>query len=402
MQHESDGSPGFSRENLRAFLREVLLSGPIARAEIAPRIGVKAGTASRIARPLLDAGLVRERMEEPGERPARPGRRFRPLSIDPRGGQVLGIAISPGVQAVALADIGLNIIEGTELRIERVGDAERVIRRIAQESRRLIGKHIEDRSRLLGGYLMVTAVVDPVQGEVLGSPYLGWGHVPIRLRFDELLDLPLQIRMLLPTIAQAEVRFGVARGRRNVLAVLCGLGIGVAVLLDGRPIGDTLVPTGPIGVMKVIGEDGVATTLDDLAGGAGVLRHLRGDLHLTPDTFPEIDRALHELIERDRAGDQQAKAAMARAGRGLGRLAVQQGYFVRPEIVLIAGPLASSPSYMAAIQELLDQDMKPPVEAVASQVTGAEGGWWASCGMAVYEYLVERPPDLSKLGPLPG
>ena len=401
MQHESDGSPGYSRENLQAFLREVLLNGPIARKDIAPLIGVKAGSITRIARPAIDASLVRERMEEPGEWPVRSGRRFQPLSIDPRGGQVLGIAISPGVQAVALADIGLNIVEGVELEIERVEDADRAVRRIAQESRRLIGKHVEDRSRLLGGYLMVTAVVDPVRGEVLGSPYLGWGHVPIRAQLDRLLNLPMEIRMLLPTVAQAEVRFGVARGRRNVLAALCGLGIGVAVIADGRPLGDTLVPTGPIGVMKVIGEDGAATTLDDLAGGAGILRRLHGELHLMPETFPQVDRDLHHAIEGDRAGDPVISAEMARAGRALGRLAVQQGYFVRPEIVLVAGPLAAAPSYMAAIQEQLDEGMTPPIEVVASRVTGAEGGWWASCGMAVYEYLVERPLDLSKLGPLP-
>ena len=144
MQRESDGSPGYRREYQQAFLREVLLNGPIARKDIAPRIGVKAGSITRIARPAIDAGLVRERMEEPGELPVRPGRRFQPLSIDRRGGQVLGIAISPGVQAVALADIALNVVEGVELRIERVGDADRVIRRIAQESRRLIGRHVED------------------------------------------------------------------------------------------------------------------------------------------------------------------------------------------------------------------------------------------------------------------
>ena len=402
MQHEPDDSPGYSRENMQAFLREVLLNGPLARQEIAPRIGVKPGSITRIARPALAAGLVRERMEAPGERPVRPGRRFQPLSIDPRGGQVLGVTISPGVQAVALADIGLNVVEGVELRIERVGDADHVIRRIAQESRRLIGKHVEDRSRLLGGYLMVTAVVDPVKGEVLGSPYLGWGHVPIRARLDELLNLPMEIRMLLPTIAQAEVRFGVARGRRNILAALCGLGIGMAVLFDGRPIGDTLVPTGPIGVMKVIGEDGTATTLDDLAGGAGILRRLHGDLRLTPETFAQVDRALHEAIEGDRANDPAISTEIARAGRALGRLAVQQAYFVRPEAMLIAGPLAAAPSYMAAVQEMLDEGLTPPIEVIASRVIGAEGGWWASCAMAVYEHLVERPPILTKLGPLPG
>ncbi|MCY3597812.1 MAG: ROK family protein [Rhodospirillales bacterium] len=402
MPREPDNSPGYRREHLKAFLGEVLLNGPIARKDIAPRIGVKAGSITRIARPAIGAGLVRERMEQPGELPVRPGRRFQPLSIDPRGGQVLGIVISPGVQAVALADIALNVIEGVELRIERVSDADRVLRRIALESRRLIGRHVEDRSRLLGGYLMVTAVVDPMKGEVLRSPYLGWGHVAIRARLDELLNLPVQVRMLLPTIAQAEVRFGVARGRGNLLAALCGLGIGVAVLLDGRPIGDSLVPTGPIGVMRVVGEDGVATTLDDLAGGAGVLRRLDGELRLTPETFPQVDLRLHEAIKGDRAGDPAISAEMARAGRALGRLAVQQGYFVRPEAVLVAGPLAAAPSYMAAIREMLDEETQAPVEVIASRVLGAEGGWWASCAMAAWEYLVERPPDLAKLGPLPG
>ena len=173
MSTETDGTLGFSRENLRAALREVVLSESITRGEVASRIGVKVGTVSRIARSLIDAGLMSERMEEPGERPVRPGRRLRPLSINPRGGYVLGIGISPGIQAIALADIGRNIIEGMELRIEPIEDADHVIRRIVQESRDLVGKHLSDRSRLLGGLLMITATVDPKQkGDILEAPYL--------------------------------------------------------------------------------------------------------------------------------------------------------------------------------------------------------------------------------------
>ena len=90
----------------QACLREVLLTGPVTRKEIAARLGFKSGTVSRLVRPLIDARMMQERMEKPGERPVRPGRRFWPLTIDPQGGQVLGIAIAPTVQTVALADIG--------------------------------------------------------------------------------------------------------------------------------------------------------------------------------------------------------------------------------------------------------------------------------------------------------
>ena len=381
----------------QACLREVLLTGPVTRKEVAARLGFKSGTVSRLVRPLIDARMVQEQIEEPGERPVRPGRRFRPLAIDPQGGQVLGIAIAPTVQTVALADIGRNIVASTELQIEPIGDPDHVIKRIAQESRRLIGTHLQDRSRLFGGLLMVASVVDPIRGTILESPYLGWGQVPIRAQLADLLNLPMQIRMLLPTIGQAEIHFGVARGRSNVLGLLCGLGIGAAVLVDGRFIGETRFPTGPIGTMTVVGEDGVAARLDDLAGGLGILRRLHGE-RVAPAPYSHMDPVLHDAIERDREGDPQTRAAMARAGRELGRLVVQHGHFASPELVLIAGPLARAPSYMAAIQECVDESAVSQMEIVASSVTGAAGGWWASCAMAVYEYLVEQPLDLSDLG----
>ena len=86
------------------MLREIVLSGPVSRTEIASRIGLTAGTISRITRPLIDAGLVRELLEVQSGSSAGPGRRSVPLDIDPRGGQVLGITVGPTYQVVTLAD----------------------------------------------------------------------------------------------------------------------------------------------------------------------------------------------------------------------------------------------------------------------------------------------------------
>ena len=392
------------RRNRRAVLRKIVLSGPVSRTEIAGRVGLTAGAVSRIARPLIDAGLVRELPEEQDDAPVRPGRRFAPLVIDPQGGQVLGIDIGPTFQTVTLADIKNRTIAGTDLELDTIEDPDLVIRRVARESRRLIGAHLDDRSRLLGGLLMITGQVDPVRGDVLGAPHLGWGSFPLRARLADFLALPVKIQSLTATVALAEMLFGETRGRNNVLTLFCGLGIGAAVMLDGRLVEGGSFPTGGIGGMEVTGEDGAVATLDQLVSGLGVLRHLHGD-DMTPARAPlsRMGRALREAIKRDRAGDPTVTALMAMAGRELGRVIVQSARFVMPEVVLIAGPLSMSPGYMAAAGEAVAEGMVPrPVEVVSSAVTGPAGVRSASCAMAICEYLLERPLDLTSLGVRPG
>ena len=391
---------GSNPELRQAILREVLLRGPVTRKELSVRLGMAPSSLSRLSRALVDEGVVKELPEQPGEFRVRPGRRFQPMQIDPQGGCVLGIAIAPTVQTVALADLGLDIVASAEFRIEPIADAELVIRRLAQESRDLIGAHVEDRSRLLGGLLMVTAEVDPVPGIIREAPYLGWGRYPARARLADLLNLPMQVRMLMPTVVQAEMLFGAAKGRSNVLGLLCGMGIGATVFVHGRPAADGPVTRGGIGTMKVIGEDGREATIDELASGLGILRRLHG-VPAAPAVLSQLDLALHEAIERDRAGDAEVAAAMTRAGRELGRLAAQCGHLVSLETLLVAGPLAMAPAYMGAIRDALAEDTDRPMEVVTSSVTGAAGGWWASCAVALYEYLVERPLELPDPGASP-
>ena len=59
--HETAGTPG--ERNQRTVLRQILLSGPIPRIEIAARVGLTASAVTRIAQALNEAGLVREMTE---------------------------------------------------------------------------------------------------------------------------------------------------------------------------------------------------------------------------------------------------------------------------------------------------------------------------------------------------
>ena len=380
------------------------MAGPVARSEIASRIGLTAGATSRIARSLIEAGLVRELPGSWGGLKVRPGRRVLPLDIEPKGGQVLGIDIGPTLQTVTLADIKNSIIASTELEFATIESPDAVVRHAARECRRLIGAHLGDRRRLLGGLVLITGPVEPVRGAVLEAPYLGWGAFPVRARFAEFLDLPIVVRPMTAMIARAEHLFGRTRGRRSVLTLLCGLGIGAAVILDGRLMEGGGMPTGGIGSMKVVGEDGTTATLDDLASGLGALRRLHG-AGMTPARVSrsQMGQALREAIERDLAGDPTVRALMESAGRELGRTVVQFARFIRLETVLIAGPLSQSPGYMSATKESIEEGLAPnTVEVVSGAKTGRTGGLSASCAMAIWEFLLERPLDLSRLGARPG
>ncbi len=380
-------------DNRTAFLREVLLTGPVTRGEISARLGLNKATASRIARSFIDAGLIQERPQMAVEGVPAQGRPSRALAIDPQGGQVLGICVTPTVQTVALADIGQNVIGSTEFAFDSIDDPEQTVRHLAMRCRQLIGAHLRDRNRLLGGTLLITAQVDSATESVLAAPYLGWDQFPLRRRLAELLDLTTHVRMLTPTIGQVERLFGVVRGRENLLVLLCGAGTGAAVLLNGRLVGSSAFPTGGIGAMKVTDEDGTVTTLDELVGGVAILRRLHRT-YSAQAPLSQIHRSLRDAIKRDRMGDAQVSAHIRRTGHKLGRLVAQYGHLMRPETVLISGPLAMSPSYMAGVRECLNEDMELPVRVAASRITGAEDGWWLSCSAAIYEYLIEQPSEL--------
>ena len=396
---EPGGHGGKGRSNQQAVLREILLSGPVSRIEIASRVGLTPGSVSRIARRLIDAGLVRELAGTGSEAASGPGRRIVPLDIDPQGGQVLGINIGLAFQSVTLADIKGSVIARSELQLETVEDPELVVRSVARESRRLVGTHLDGRNRLLGGLLMVAGQVDPVRGDVVDAPYLGWGRFPLRARLTELIDLPIKVRSVTAGVARESMLFGEARGRDNVLILLCGLGIGAAVILDGRLVEGDNPYGGGIGRIEVVGEDGAAAPLDHIAGGLGILQRIHGkELKPGRTPLPEITRALVAAVERDREGDPDIAVLMARAGRVLGRVVVQFGHFVRVETVRIAGPLAVSPRYVSAVGEAVNEGMgQYPTDVAASGATGMSGSRMVSSGLAICEFLLERPLDLARL-----
>ncbi len=80
----------------------------------------------------------------------------------------------------------------------------------------------------------VPGVVDQATGHVRLAPALGWSAEPVGQALSEATGLPVLLENDVNAVALGELLHGGAVGRRNVLYVSLGSGIGVALVIDGK------------------------------------------------------------------------------------------------------------------------------------------------------------------------
>ena len=408
-------------DSRRLAMRELVLAGPLSRKAVAARLGLAQATVSRAASEFIAAGLVRE-LGENEDAGGAPGRREIPLGVRPEGGCVLGVGVGPTLQTVTLTDLANDVIAGIELRLDRVDRPRETVARLVDATRELLAEHGVSHTawrkpfarsasrRLLGGVVMIAGQVCGRRGRLVASKWMGpaWRDLPLADEFAGLLGLPVRLESIASAILLYETRFGRARGRDDVLLFVCELGLGAAMVLDGRVIEGPGLPFAPVGDMKMSGGEGGTETLDRLAGGLGVLRRLDGAPRAARRSPPDdavapggaveggTARRFREAVERDREGDETVAVAMAEAGRDLGRAACAFARLVRPETVVLAGPLSMAPNYVAAVgRAIADEGL--PVDVVVSRVTGPVRDRSATCGVAICEYLFENAAVLPAL-----
>ncbi len=390
---ESRNHADLGRNNRRAVLSEVVLSGPLPRREIAQNTGLTMAAVSRISRDLIDAGLVLERPDASDQRAARgPGRRLVDLDLDAKAGFVLGVGVNVFSQVVTLADLKNRCVAQKDLKLSDLSDPDAVIGRIVSEAEALIAGLVPDRRRLLGGSFALTGAVDPETGVVRTSPYLRWGEVALGPRLAEALGMPLLIESMPVALTLAESRFGIARGVRNMLTMICSLGTGAGILADGRIVRGHDFSAGMIGDIPVAGHDG--GSLEMLASGLGVLQRLFPGLDIPGTPANDLADMLMAAIDAAAAGDARSAGAVAEAGGVLGRALVPLVSLLRPEAVMLAGPLAASPTYVAACRSgLAEAAPKLDTPILASAMSHADAARWVAIG----EFLLERDLDLKSL-----
>ncbi len=357
--------------NRNLVLGEILRQRKISRSAIGARLQLNNASVSRITRDLIDAGLVRE--SGPAESDGKPGRRFVGLSARGAGGYILGIGLNAFRQSVTLADLENNKIAEWVSPNAPSSDGEAFIRSCIEKAAELVALHVKDRDRLFGVGIAVAADLDKTSGTILRAPTFGWNDmIPVSDIVTEILQTPLVLEVPSLSINVSEGDFGVSKDIGDTATLHCSLGFGMAVrktdangmCLDfGRVLTRAVIP------------DGSNRKLDAVCGGISILNEMIGLERVSKMSDTELGINLVELVQKS-PENPVLTSLLTEKGRMTAQFASLTLDLIRPELLLLAGPLTASREYVAGFHTALNEIMgsvgsMPEIKTTDLTPTGA-------------------------------
>ena len=252
-------APLLKRQNRTAVLRGVLSAGPLSRRALCRKTGLTASTITQIVGELIAAGLIRELgVAEPGDGPARVGRREVLIDLEPLGGVVVGGHIGLQRTVLGVGDLRGGLVSSVRFSTQAEQGPSSVVQRIAAEVPGLLERAGVGPERILGLGIGIVGPVDVGQGTPSSSPELGWRDVPLRSLLQDAIGLPTVVDSGRRGMALAEMMFGIGQGVPNFMLVHVGSTIVAGIVSDQQLYRGAHGDGGSIGHLAIAGVTGVA------------------------------------------------------------------------------------------------------------------------------------------------
>ncbi|GAA3487003.1 ROK family transcriptional regulator [Streptomyces cremeus] len=353
----------------RAVALEVLLRGPVSRSRIAQRLGLSAGSLTRLTRPLVDAGLL---VEEDGgpDRESRAGRRSRPLAVNPAAYHFLGVKVTGDAVHAVLTNLRAEALTSARRPLTDRGPASVVaaVRELADECT-TGGPPVSRVGVSLGGHVREHTTV-------ITAPFLGWtGEVPLGGLLSKSLSLPVVVDNDLLALTRAEHWFGAARGHDRCAVLTIGSGIGYGLVMH-----DTVVdsPDAGIGLLSHVPLDPLGPLCPDGHRGCATAMLTQSSLCAAVSVGLRRPVSYEECLDLAASGDPVAARVVTDAGRALGRLVAAIANFTLVRKIVLAGEgVRLAEVARAAVDEAVREGRTPSAAPLQLDIRQSDFTHWA-------------------------
>jgi len=308
----------------RSVALEVLLHGPLSRSELARRLGLSAGTLTRLAKPLLEDGLLVEdgRSRDPGT-----GRPARPLDVVADAHHFIGVRLTSTQATAVVTDLRACVVASTEARLDDTSP-EAVVATIARLVAELCTTVPATSVGIaLGGQVRASSTV-------LRAPFLGWDEVPLADLVQEATGLPVTVENDVVSLTTAEHWFGSGRGRDDFAVVTVGVGVGCGLVTHGQVAAGDDAGVGLLGHQPL----GLPAPLCHL-GHRGCAEGVLTDASILNQASAAFGRPVvwGEMLDLAAAAHPVAQALLEDFAVGLGRLVALVGNVSTVPLVIVSG-----------------------------------------------------------------
>ena len=188
------------------------------------------------------------------------------------------------------------------------------------------------------------------QGEVPVAVNLHWGFTPIEKELSEMTGLTVKAGNDANVAALGEMWLGAGKGRKNIVMVTLGTGVGGGIIIDGKPLVGAHGAGGEIGHLCVNYEEtdhcgcGNTGCLEQYASATGITR--LANIRLAKDDAKSVLReqevSAKTVFDAVKAGDAVAKEIAEEFGKYLGHAMANLAAVVDPSAIVIGGGVSKA------------------------------------------------------------
>ncbi|MBU6530600.1 ROK family protein [Streptomyces sp. NPDC057245] len=361
-----DTQQGMRRRNLSRVMHTVSAEGPLSRAAVASRIGLTRAAVSTLVDELIGSGLLEEL--GPAERPGRVGRPGSALAVSARGPAGIGAEIGVDHLAVCAVDLrGAVRARAVRYGSNRDTSLEPVLERLTGLVRRVVTEAEGEGLWPAGLAVAVPGLVARDGRTVVRAPNLDWQHADLGALLPP--DWPLTVDNEANFGALAELWLGDGTPR-DFLHVSAEIGIGAAVVFDGRVLRGTRGFAGELGHVPVRPEGPACA-----CGGRGCLEQYAGEKAVLRAAGVESgEDRVGLLAGRAADGDENVRRALREAGTALGIALTGAVNLLDPQSVVLGGALAGlAPWLLPSLRAELAGRTAGPACPVSVSELGPQG-----------------------------
>lgn len=313
----------WSRDELsQAAALEVLLHGPLTRAELAGNLGVAPATVTRISADLIADGILAESGVPVRGKAGRPGI---PLDVVVDAQHFLGAKLTADSLSFVVTDLRAGVVrEGVHPLPKRTPETVGAI----------LARIVAQGDEGIAAVGICLGAVVTSGGGVATAPFLDWVDVPLASVVEAVVGVPVFIENDVLAFTEAEHWFGEGAGCTSFATVTVGVATGYGCVANGRLLANQDSGVGLVGHWPLEGSGPICSQ-----GHRGCAESMLSTSMLSRQLSVALGRRVtwEEVVALAAAGQPAAKALIREAAAGLGKLIAAIANLTAPERVVIGG-----------------------------------------------------------------
>jgi len=380
-------------------LRNLYVHGPASNSEIGKRLKISLPTSLAMMNELLEGDII----QRDGHGVSSGGRKPVLYGLKEDSFFSLGIDVARHNTRMAIYNNSNIRVSETISFTSDITRSEEFIDLLCDNSEELIQKSSVDTRKLICAGIIMPGLIDSDTG--VNQTHLNFEGYTLREVLEKKFNRPVFLENDAKAMAHAELRFGKAKGRKNVLVVYLEWGLGLGVIIEGKIYRGSLGFAGelshtPAVENKIYCQCGKQGCLETVASGAAIARLATEGIEAGKKSVLSsflngakgpIDPGI--VIDAANKGDLFAISVLSDVGMNLGRGLASLIQLFNPELVILSGKVCKARQYITTpIQQSLNTYCMPQLreetEIVISDLDD-EQGMLGAATMAL-EYVFDK------------